>query len=362
MKQTLKKYFIPHEENEYKPHLFREEAITAVLLIVLVIFGGTVLTKITIKKSGLGAAVLPAVVYDLTNDARVQNSEAKLSFSATLARAAQLKADDMAKYGYFAHTSPQGVTPWHWFTEVNYLFFYAGENLAIDFSQSQDVENAWLKSPGHRANILNQNFTEIGIATKDGYYLGHPTTYVVQLFGTPAIFASPVTDTSTEKASVPTTSTSSPSPEGAHTTVPTSSNHTVLPASAASAPLAPLDSASSEATKDENVRVIGEDKNFVAVENTTSGIQPAADLSKGNSNTPESSWIDRFIINPGALMVNIYKILGAVILCGLCLMVLIRIEKQHPLNILYGVVVLVLMFSLAYLYGHFFEAQAFLSF
>src|ERR1700745_831876 len=116
MKQVFKKYLIPHEENDYKPHLFREEAITAVLLIVLVIFGATVLTKIGVKKSGLGAAVLPAVVYDLTNNARVENNETKLVFSDILTKAAQLKANDMAKYSYFAHTSPAGITPWHWFT------------------------------------------------------------------------------------------------------------------------------------------------------------------------------------------------------------------------------------------------------
>jgi uncharacterized protein YkwD len=45
-----------------------------------------------------------------------------------------MKANDMATLSYFAHTSPSGLTPWHWFAKANYVFSYAGENLAIDFS------------------------------------------------------------------------------------------------------------------------------------------------------------------------------------------------------------------------------------
>jgi hypothetical protein len=96
-----------------------------------------------------------------------------------------MKADDMAAKSYFAHTSPEGIDPWYWFNQAGYKFTYAGENLAVDFSDSSAVNTAWMNSPTHRANLLDQHYTEIGIATADGMYQGHMTTFVVEEFGTP---------------------------------------------------------------------------------------------------------------------------------------------------------------------------------
>ncbi|MBI5004417.1 hypothetical protein HZC00_04990 [Candidatus Kaiserbacteria bacterium] len=131
------------------------------------------------------AAVVSAVIVDLTNGDRTTNDLSILKVNPVLVAAAQTKADDMAAKGYFAHTSPDGTDPWHWFAEAGYQFDYAGENLAIDFSDSADVERAWMNSPTHRENILNTQFTEIGIATAVGMYQGRMTTFVVQEFGTP---------------------------------------------------------------------------------------------------------------------------------------------------------------------------------
>jgi hypothetical protein len=133
------------------------------------------------------AAVVSAVLVDLANADRVSENVGMLSVSPVLVAAAQAKADDMAAKGYFAHVSPEGLDSWHWFRQAGYAFTYAGENLAADFSDSVDVEKAWLASPTHRANLMNGSFTQIGIATAQGTYQGHPTTFVVQMFGTPAI-------------------------------------------------------------------------------------------------------------------------------------------------------------------------------
>jgi hypothetical protein len=92
----------------------------------------------------------------------------------------------MAKNSYFAHVSPSGLNSWYWFKQAGYSFSYAGENLAVDFTDSDAVNQAWLDSPTHRANILNGHYTEIGIATAEGTFEGHPTTFVVQMFGRPA--------------------------------------------------------------------------------------------------------------------------------------------------------------------------------
>ncbi len=135
----------------------------------------------------LVGAVLPAVVVDLTNSERVQNQNVPLVRSATLDAAAKLKAEHMAKNEYFAHFSPDGVSPWHWFDEVGYTYAHAGENLAIHFTDSAEVVEAWMDSPAHRENIVNGLYTEIGVGTYKGKYEGYDTVYVVQLFGTPAI-------------------------------------------------------------------------------------------------------------------------------------------------------------------------------
>lgn len=132
------------------------------------------------------AAVISGVLVDLANSDRQQDQLANLTVNPVLVAAAQAKADDMATKGYFAHTSPGGLDPWYWFKQAGYNFDYAGENLAVDFSDSGDVNTAWMNSPLHRDNILNPHYTEIGIATAEGTFEGHHTIFVVQEFGAPS--------------------------------------------------------------------------------------------------------------------------------------------------------------------------------
>lgn len=153
----------------------------AVLIEALVLVGGAI-----IPGGNNLASVLPGVVAVLTNDARAREQIASLKESEVLARGAQMKADDMAARGYFSHNDPDGNPPWKWFGKAGYSYEYAGENLAVNFSESEDVVDAWLDSPTHRANILKAQFTEIGIGVAKGTYKGKKTTFVVQFFGNPA--------------------------------------------------------------------------------------------------------------------------------------------------------------------------------
>ncbi len=129
------------------------------------------------------AAVSTGAVINLTNAARSQNGLGSLTSNSQLAQAAALKAQDMLAKDYFAHTSPQGLNSWYWFKQVGYNYQTAGENLAIDFSDSGAVFAAWMASPSHRANILDPDFTEIGVASVSGEFSGSNTTIVVQMFG-----------------------------------------------------------------------------------------------------------------------------------------------------------------------------------
>src|SRR5690606_5212160 len=143
------------------------------------------ISPVLINRIDFLGAIYSSVLVDLANESRVQNRRAPLVVNPLLEEAARLKAEDMAEKGYFSHVSPDGKSPWYWISGAGYKFIYAGENLAVDFEYSEDVNEAWLNSPGHRDNILNNQFTEIGIATAEGRYNGRKTTFVVQMFGTP---------------------------------------------------------------------------------------------------------------------------------------------------------------------------------
>jgi uncharacterized protein YkwD len=123
------------------------------------------------------------IILEETNKQRLANSLPVLTLNSQLNKAAELKAADMAQNNYFAHNSPAGLTSWHWFDEVGYNFRYAGENLAADFNSPREVVQAWMVSPSHRKNILDNKFTEIGLAIVKGNYNGHSSLLVVQMFG-----------------------------------------------------------------------------------------------------------------------------------------------------------------------------------
>ena len=129
------------------------------------------------------AAVLPSLVVDYTNTDRTTEQKPPLQINPLLAQAAQLKAEDMAKRAYFSHEGPEGEAPWVWFDQVGYKYIYAGENLALNFYDSSEVNRAWLNSPKHRANIMDENFTDIGVGSATGFFEGRESVFVVQFFG-----------------------------------------------------------------------------------------------------------------------------------------------------------------------------------
>ena len=186
MKKHLKKYFIPHEDNDHEPHFLRKDSLLFIIATFVVLEGALLLGTFTIfNGSNFLAAVLPGTLVSLTNENRLAYKVGELKVNPILVRAAELKAADMAKKGYFAHTSPEGATPWHWLNLAGYSYLYAGENLAVNFIDSKDVSDAWMRSPAHKDNIVNGNYTEIGIATAEGMYKGQPVTFVVEFFGHP---------------------------------------------------------------------------------------------------------------------------------------------------------------------------------
>ncbi|HEY1041980.1 MAG TPA: CAP domain-containing protein, partial [Candidatus Paceibacterota bacterium] len=195
---------LPHERNAYKPLLFTLGGVATVIALALLLQAAYfVQTKVVFKETNFLASVLPGVLATLTNQDRAKAGIPALEEDAHLARAAQLKAEDMAAKGYFSHVDPEGRQPWYWLDHVGYPYSYAGENLAVNFTDSEDVQEAWMNSPTHHANIVKSQYTRIGIGVAQGTYQGRETTFVVQFFSTPrasATTAAPV-ETPVEPAS-----------------------------------------------------------------------------------------------------------------------------------------------------------------
>lgn len=137
-----------------------------------------------------------------TNKERSKYQLPPLALDNSLSQAAYLKAQDMFKQQYWAHTAPDGTTPWHWFDEVGYSYSYAGENLAKNFRSSDAVMTAWMASPEHHANILNGHYSQAGFAVVSGVLDGKSTTLIIALYGSPSGVASVTTNTETALTSV----------------------------------------------------------------------------------------------------------------------------------------------------------------
>lgn len=122
-----------------------------------------------------------------TNQYRQDNGLGPLAKNDLLTSAAQKKVEDMFSQNYFDHVSPAGQTPAALVSETGYNYKTTGENLALgDFANEKDLVDTWMASPGHRANILNSDYTEIGAASDLGEIENRTTWLAVQEFGKPA--------------------------------------------------------------------------------------------------------------------------------------------------------------------------------
>jgi hypothetical protein len=339
-KRTFKAYFIPHEANDYRPRVLQARTVAFVVMVALVaesvfVFGA----KYVIPQSKLFGIIEVNALVDETNQSRVSNGLPDLQMSPLLQAAAQEKANDMATKGYFAHTSPQGLTPWYWFQQVGYGFDYAGENLAVNFSDSEDVTNAWMNSPEHRANILSVDFTQIGIATAQGIYEGEPTTFVVEEFGTPAPAAAPVAFVDTASAAtVP----------AAVAATPAKTTPRAVTKKLAAAPSQPATVPVVVAMQSSSASAI--QQTFIAVQGAGAGTQAApvnpATPSVGTTAAAsplaaQGNMLQQVFSDPKALANDFYLFVMILFLIALALNIFINIRVQYPRLIAGGLLVIV---------------------
>lgn len=343
----LKHIFIPHDKNDYKPHFFRELSVAIILFASIFLLGASMGSSFFIHKTVLGTNVAASVLIDNANVSRLAYNEAPLIRNYKLDKAANLKGENMAQEGYFSHDSPKGITPWHWFQEVGYTFLYAGENLAINFTESADVHQAWLDSPLHRANLLNVKFNEIGMATVEGVYENNPTIYVVQMFGTPAIaHADNLTNENTTVATssnklIPTTKTIEK--------ISAINNQSTSTKELALALTKMVKGESVDATS--SLEAIMTTSELAIVKNTSE-----LEIIPNNKLFIEkySNWSDKLLFGGSRYVDMIYKALIMIVAFAFVIMILIEYKKQHYKHILYGVVLLLTLVILVYINRSFF--------
>ena len=152
---------------------------------------GVVTLCSTPARSGMPLGARPAVtssvtadVVDLTNVERTRNGRASLRVNTRLMHAAQIQAEQMARAGQLAHVLPHAAYPSasDRLAAADYRWQAYGENVALGQSSAMEALDGWMHSRGHRTNILNPDFTEMGA----GYAMDRARRpYYVQVFARP---------------------------------------------------------------------------------------------------------------------------------------------------------------------------------
>ncbi|WP_397537920.1 CAP domain-containing protein [Rummeliibacillus pycnus] len=117
----------------------------------------------TTNSNSSSASQFEQQVISLTNAERAKEGLPALQADTKLMQSAKAKSDDMAKNHYFDHTSPTYGSPFDQMKSLGISYKSAGENIAQGQKTPQEVVQAWMQSPGHRANIMNASYTHIGV-------------------------------------------------------------------------------------------------------------------------------------------------------------------------------------------------------
>ncbi len=177
----LKHYLIASETNEYKPWIVTPTAF-AVFCVVIWALKLFVPTAIIYAQNSIDASDLMKKI----NSERTQRFIPALTTNSRLVAAATGKANDMLSRSYFAHIDPDGNYVWPRIESAGYRpYSTLGENLAMDFTSAEEVVDAWMNSPTHRANIVNAKFEDQGLSSIAGLFEpNHNTIVIASLFGT----------------------------------------------------------------------------------------------------------------------------------------------------------------------------------
>lgn len=227
---------LPLPGNDYRPLALRHRSLAAVSALLIGVKVIALLAIAITPTTAQLSTITVARIVQLTNAERQKAGQGTLAINPKLAASAQRKGEDMLAHDYFAHISPSGVTPWFWMQQQGYAYQVAGENLAIDFIEAEDVVAAWLASPTHRDNLLHASYTETGVAAVTGEFQGGTSTIVVHMFGLPAGGPPPIAPQNGATGGTKPTPAPTPATAGTKQTAPTA---TPLPTAAPAATAEP---------------------------------------------------------------------------------------------------------------------------
>jgi len=156
-----------------------------VLICIFTVLGGTTLANRAAHFHLMPGIAGHTIIHDyelqvleLVNIERAAYGIAPLTLHVSASIVAREKSADMMRLNYFDHTSPTYGSPFEMLSHFGISYQFAGENIAMGHQTPEQVVQAWMDSPGHRENILNSSFTQLGI----GFVRNHRTTYWTQLF------------------------------------------------------------------------------------------------------------------------------------------------------------------------------------
>lgn len=169
-------------KNQNKADITRHHLSKKILEIAVFIL----LFSSSVATSAKAAPITEANIRSLMNAERTSRGIVGLHSDDRLKRAAFNKSTDMIERDYFEHYA-FGLSPWDFIAKENYNYLYAGENLAMDFDTAEGMVSAWMDSPAHRANILNEDYADIGVGVVKGEFTDasgtHDTVMVTEMFG-----------------------------------------------------------------------------------------------------------------------------------------------------------------------------------
>lgn len=184
---------VHHKKRQAKHHRQSKQYVKSYwpyLPMLLVVAIGAVINSFWSSYGVLGTSsdYSHSALLDSTNQQRLAANQSELTIDPLLTAAAQAKANDMAARNYWSHDTPDGKAPWAFISAAGYNYELAGENLAYGFNGAEEAVIGWMNSPGHRANILNASYQNVGfgVVTSPNYQGRGEQTIVVAEYGKPS--------------------------------------------------------------------------------------------------------------------------------------------------------------------------------
>jgi len=324
--------FVPSKNNNFLPKALKSKYLFwygATLLTVKIALISLVLI---LPSTDFFSAIAVDRLATLINQERQNRNLPTLTMNTQLNSAASLKINDMLAQNYFEHTSPFGITPWYWFNQIGYNFAYAGENLAIGFTQTDTVFQAWMNSPTHRDNILNPNFKEMGLSVRSGSIQGREDTLAVLVFGQqleqtakPQIAQAPIKNNSSAPAP------KNPAPK--KTPIVSSTQLTLAPSPAGSGPTASQPSASPSITPSQTPIVLAEQ---IKLETALNAQRPTDKIGYA------PRVLGAFVSKSDEIFKSLYLYFTLFIAIALAVNIFVKIEIQHWTTIMATTLIIIL--------------------